>query len=56
MLKKTQVNAQSIRDSAARLLHETGFKVAANRIGDTFREAGGAARAADEVEALLRKR
>jgi MGT family glycosyltransferase len=56
MLKKSQITAEIVRDTAARLLRESDFKTQAKQIGDTFREAGGAARAADEVEALLRKR
>jgi MGT family glycosyltransferase len=56
MFKERQVNVQTIRHYAARLLNEPNFKVEANRIGDTFRAAGGAARAADEIENLLNKR
>lgn len=56
MLKKSQASEEAIRDYASRLLRESQFKTNAQRIGDTFREAGGAARAADEVETLLRKR
>jgi len=56
MLDKGQVNAQAIRTTAARLLVEPGFTVEAGRIGDSFRAAGGVARAADEIEALLRQR
>lgn len=55
MLNKAQVNAPNIRGHTARLLNEPSFKSESQRIGDTLREAGGAARAADEVEALLRK-
>ncbi len=56
MLKAKQVNAQAIRDSAVRLLTESHFKTEAEHIGDTLRSAGGAVRAADEVEALLQRR
>jgi UDP:flavonoid glycosyltransferase YjiC (YdhE family) len=38
------------------LLHDSRFKTEAERIGRSLREAGGARRAADEVEALLRTR
>ena len=55
MLKKTQLNAKAIRENAARLLSEPKFKVEAQLIGDTLRAAGGAARAADEIEGLLKK-
>jgi MGT family glycosyltransferase len=56
MLKKAQVNVQAIRHNAAQLLTNSNFKSEAERIGDTFRAAGGAVRAADEVELLLRNR
>lgn len=55
MLKKGQVNTQAIRDSAMRLLTESHFKAEAEHIGDSLRSAGGAVRAADEVEGLLSK-
>ncbi len=55
MLKKNQVNVETIRASATRLLTEPQFKVEAQRIGDTFRAAGGAVRAVDEIENLLRQ-
>ncbi len=55
MLKKQQVSATAIRTNALRLLNEPAFKAQAQHIGETLRTAGGAARAADEVEALLRK-
>jgi MGT family glycosyltransferase len=56
MLKKAQVNAESVRSNATRLLSDSRFKNEAVRIGETFRAAGGVARAADEIEALLRQR
>ena len=55
ILKKMQLNAKAIRENALRLLSEQKFKIEAQRIGDTLRGAGGAARAADEIEALLKK-
>jgi MGT family glycosyltransferase len=55
MLKKSQITSEIMRDTAARLLQESDFKTQAKQIGETFREAGGMARAADEVESLLRK-
>ena len=54
VLDMSHVNVETIRANAARLLAEPGFKVEARRIGESFRAAGGAARAADEVEVLLR--
>lgn len=56
MLRQSEVSPASLRDGAARLLNEPSFKREAQRIGDSFKAAGGAARAAYEVEALLRKR
>jgi MGT family glycosyltransferase len=56
MLKKSQITSEIMRDTATRLLQKSNFKTQAKQIGETFREAGGAARAADEVETLLRKR
>jgi MGT family glycosyltransferase len=56
MLQKEQVNVESIRSSANQLLTDPHFKTEANRIGDTFRAAGGVSRAVDEIEALLRER
>lgn len=56
MLESAEVNPESLRTNAARLLTDSRFKREAVRVGETFRAAGGVARAADEIEALLRKR
>jgi MGT family glycosyltransferase len=56
LLKKHQVTVEAIRTNTAKLLAEPRFKTEAVRIGDSFREAGGAAKGADEIEALLRHR
>lgn len=56
MLKPRQASADAIRQHAARLLNEPHFKTEAERVGETLRTAGGAARAADEIEALLKNR
>lgn len=56
LLKKAQATAQAIRAAAGRLLTEPGFGLAAARIGETLRTAGGPARGADEIEALLQRR
>jgi MGT family glycosyltransferase len=53
MLKKAQIGAEAIRTHAAQLLTNPDHKSAAERIGDSFRAAGGAASAADEVERFL---
>jgi MGT family glycosyltransferase len=55
MLKNSQVTAQTLRSTTAKLLAEARFKAESNRVGDTLRAAGGAARAANEIESLLRK-
>ncbi len=55
MLKKTQISAAALRASATRLLTEPHFQAEAKHIGDTLRAAGGATKAADEIEALLAK-
>lgn len=56
MLKPRQVSAGRLRASAQRLLAEPQFALASRRIGDTLRAAGGAPKAANEVEALLAAR
>lgn len=56
MLKSRQVGAEQLRASALRLLAEPQFGIESRRIGDTLRAAGGAPKAADEVEALLAAR
>ncbi|HYF65184.1 MAG TPA: nucleotide disphospho-sugar-binding domain-containing protein, partial [Herpetosiphonaceae bacterium] len=53
VIKKDRAAAPLIRSAAARLLGTDSFRAAAQRLGATLREAGGAARAADEIEALL---
>jgi MGT family glycosyltransferase len=55
MLKADEVSASSLGTTATRLLSEGRYKAAAERISATLRT-GGAARAVDEVEVLLRKR
>jgi MGT family glycosyltransferase len=55
MLKADEVSASHLRTTALTLLSEGRYKAAAERISATLRT-GGAARAADEIEALLRKR
>lgn len=53
ILKKSAVSAESLRTHAARLLHEPHFKTQSQKLGDTLRNAGGVARGADEIEALI---
>jgi MGT family glycosyltransferase len=55
MLRKGEVNPQTVRETAARLLSDTQFRLEAIRIGETFRASGGMTLAVDEIEALLRK-
>ena len=54
MLKPKAVSAQAIRDCVTQLLNDDSYKRAAKQIGDTFREAGGAAKAVDEIESLMK--
>lgn len=54
VLDKAQISAAAIRREALRLLMEPSFRAEAVRVGETLRAAGGLARAADEIEALLR--
>ena len=56
MLKAKQANAESIRMNATRLLSQPRFRDEANHIGETFRSAGGVARAVDEIEKLLKEK
>jgi len=53
MLKKSQVSAATLRKAALALLTEPKYRTDAARIGASIREAGGAPKAADEIEALL---
>jgi MGT family glycosyltransferase len=55
LLKPKAVSAQTIRDGARMLLNGAGYRDAAKRIGETFRAAGGAPKAADEVEKLIKQ-
>ena len=55
ILRKAEVNAQLVRETSARLLSDTQFRLQATRIGETLRATGGMTRAADEIEDLLRK-
>lgn len=56
LLKKGEVNVQSLRDAAARLLAEPHFTQEAQRIGESLRTAGGMTRAGDEIDHLLQTR
>jgi hypothetical protein len=55
MLKKGEVNAQTIRNHAIHLPGESHFKAQAERIGDKFRTGGGARRVTDVVDSLLKR-
>ncbi len=55
ILEGARPDAGAILARTTRLLSEPGFVLAAERIGETFRAAGGAKTAADEVENLLQK-
>lgn len=56
MLKKSDVNAATIRSRADQLLNDGRYKAEAKRIGDSFRAAGGVKKAVDEIETLLRSK
>lgn len=56
MLKKADVNATTIRSRADQLLNDGRYKAEAQRIGDSFRAAGGVKKAVDEIEALLQQK
>lgn len=56
MLKAKQANAESIQMNATRLLSQPRFRDEAKHIGETFRSAGGVARAVDEIEKLLKEK
>jgi len=53
VLDKDRVTSELLSTQAARLLAEPRYKTAAHRIGDSFRAAGGATKAADEIENVL---
>lgn len=55
VLNKKQVSVTALRESAAKLLADATYKTAAARIGATIRHAGGASKAAHEIEALLNR-
>lgn len=53
LLKPGQANAAAIHSHATQILGDAQFRESAQRMGDTLRAAGGASKAADEVESLL---
>ena len=53
VLNKSRMSVEAIRANAVRLLTEPHFKTEANRIGESFRTAGGVAKGADAIERLL---
>jgi UDP:flavonoid glycosyltransferase YjiC (YdhE family) len=54
VIARPRMNAQTIRDTAARLLSEPGFKAGSARVGESLRTAGGVKRAVDEIEAMVK--
>ncbi|MBK8136401.1 MAG: hypothetical protein IPK52_11270 [Chloroflexi bacterium] len=52
-LSKKQVNAPALRVAAAKLLAYPAYRARAAQVGMTIREAGGASKAANEIEAFL---
>lgn len=55
MLRRKEITVRKVQNAANRLLSEVRFKTRAGAIGETFRQAGGVARAADEIESLLKR-
>ncbi|HLF89493.1 MAG TPA: macrolide family glycosyltransferase [Anaerolineales bacterium] len=53
MLPKAKLTQENLRATADQLLTDPRFKTNAQRVGETFRAAGGMKKAADEIEALL---
>jgi UDP:flavonoid glycosyltransferase YjiC (YdhE family) len=51
-LRFGRTSASELREAVRRILSETGFREAALRVQASFRAAGGAAAAADAIEAL----
>lgn len=56
ILRKKHFSVEALRQSAGQLLTNPRFRENAQKIGETFRAAGGMSRAVDEIEALLKKK
>jgi len=56
LLSKARFTPENLRAAARRLLSEPHFAMNARKIGETLRAAGGMAKAADEIEALLARK
>jgi UDP:flavonoid glycosyltransferase YjiC (YdhE family) len=54
-LAKQDVSAEKLRESVARLLGDVRFREQADVLRDSFRNAGGVARAADAILAFTRR-
>jgi UDP:flavonoid glycosyltransferase YjiC (YdhE family) len=48
-LKQRDVTGQTLREAVRRVLADESYRQNSKRIGNSFREAGGAKRAADEI-------
>ncbi len=55
MLRPKQLSLENLRQAATLLLTQAQFQQNAQKIGETFRAAGGMKKAVDEIEALLNK-
>jgi len=55
MLHKKHLTIETVRQAATQLLTDDRFKTNARQIGETLRAAGGMAKAADEIEELLKE-
>ena len=56
MLRKKDFTIENFRRAVTQLLSDARFKTNAQKIGETFRTAGGMKKAADEIERLIKNR
>lgn len=56
MLQKTELTPVNLQQTMSQLLNDPRFKLNAQKVGETFRTAGGMKKAADEIENLLREK
>ena len=52
--KLTGITPQSIRVLSEKVLSDSSYKKQSAKIGETFREAGGAARAVEEIQRFMK--
>ncbi len=54
MLKPGEVSAETLRQCVESIINQPRYKIAAQRLGESLRNAGGVSRAVDEIENLLK--